>query len=140
MSTDEGTERVRSRKGGRDGRGGGERADGARHRGGVQGEQRAGERLPRKGVRERPSPRAAEGRSARRTTEADPVYYDGVQVGDYFADVLVEQCLLVETKAVSAFDDAHVAQCLNYLKATGLKLCLLINFGKPRVEVKRLRR
>jgi len=36
------------------------------------------------------------------------------------------------------FDDAHVAQCLNYLKATGLKICLLINFGKTKVEIKRL--
>jgi GxxExxY protein len=68
------------------------------------------------------------------------VYYDGVIVGDFYADLFVEDTILVELKAVTAFEDAHTAQCLNYLKATGLKICLLINFGKPRVEVKRFRR
>jgi len=67
-----------------------------------------------------------------------PVYYDGVRVGDYTADLLIEDCVLVELKVVKAFDDMHLAQCLNYLKATGLHVCLLINFGKPRVEVKRI--
>ncbi|MFI4983124.1 MAG: GxxExxY protein [Nevskiales bacterium] len=41
-------------------------------------------------------------------------------------------------KAVKGLDDIHRAQCLNYLKATGLHLCLLINFGRPRAEIKRL--
>lgn len=67
-----------------------------------------------------------------------PVYYDGVKVGDYAADLLVEDRVLVELKAVKAFDEIHLAQCLNYLKATGLNVCLLINFGKPRIEVKRV--
>jgi GxxExxY protein len=67
------------------------------------------------------------------------VIYDGVSVGKYFADVVVEALVLVETKAVRSFDDGHTAQCLNYLAATQFPLCLLINFGK-RVEVKRLRR
>ena len=66
------------------------------------------------------------------------VTYDGVVVGDYYADLLVQRNVLVELKAVKALNDNHVAQCLNYLKATGLKVCLLINFGTPRVEVKRL--
>ena len=66
------------------------------------------------------------------------VRYDGVVVGDYVADLLVEDVLLVEVKAVRALDDVHLAQCLNYLKATGLKLCLLVNFAKPKVEVKRV--
>jgi GxxExxY protein len=66
------------------------------------------------------------------------VLYDGVDVGDYIADLLVEGSVLVELKAVKAFDDVHLAQCLNYLKATGLKVCLLINFGKPKVEIKRI--
>ena len=67
-----------------------------------------------------------------------PVYYDGILVGDFIADLLVEDQVLVEIKAVRAIDEAHQAQGLNYLKATGLKVCLLINFGKPRVEIKRL--
>ena len=66
------------------------------------------------------------------------VYYEGEVVGEYFADIVVERVILVEVKAVRALDDAHTAQCLNYLAATGLPLCLLINFGKPRVEVRRL--
>ena len=66
------------------------------------------------------------------------VHYDGVLVGDYAADLLVEGCVLVELKAVKALDDIHFAQCLNYLKATSLSICLLINFGKARVEVKRV--
>jgi len=41
-------------------------------------------------------------------------------------------------KAVKAIDEAYWAQCLNYLKATGMRLCLLINFGKPRIEIKRI--
>jgi hypothetical protein len=59
-------------------------------------------------------------------------------LGDYVADLLVEDCILVELKAVKALDEIHSAQCLNYLKATGLRLCLLINFGNRRVEIKRL--
>jgi len=64
--------------------------------------------------------------------------YDGVVVGDYVADLLVNDQILVEIKAVNKIQDAHLAQCLNYLKATGYNICLLINFGKPRVEVKRV--
>jgi len=64
------------------------------------------------------------------------VEYDGVVVGEYAADLLIEECILVELKAVKELDDVHLAQCLNYLKATGLSLCLLINFGKPRAEVR----
>jgi GxxExxY protein len=66
------------------------------------------------------------------------VRYDGIIVGEYTADLLVEDAVVVELKAVRALDDMHRAQCLNYLKATGLHLCLLINFGNPRLEVKRL--
>jgi GxxExxY protein len=66
------------------------------------------------------------------------VKYDGVVVGDYVADLLIEQKVLTEVKAVHALDDVHKAQCLNYLKGTGLSLCLLINFGNLRVEVKRI--
>ena len=66
------------------------------------------------------------------------VHYDGVVVGEYAADLLVEDCILVELKAVKDFDDAHMAQCLNYLTATGLSLCLLLNFGRPSVQVRRI--
>lgn len=66
------------------------------------------------------------------------VFYDQVRVGNYEADILVENLVLVELKAVRALDDVHRAQCLNYLKATGLKICLLINFANPKVEIKRI--
>jgi GxxExxY protein len=66
------------------------------------------------------------------------VMYDGWVVGKYFVDLLVEDMLLVELKTVKAFDDAHRAQCINYLKATSLPLCLLLNFGKSRLEIKRV--
>jgi len=66
------------------------------------------------------------------------VKYDGVLVGEFTADLLVENELLVELKAAKAISEVHLSQCMNYLKATGLKLCLLLNFGKPRVEIKRL--
>ena len=66
------------------------------------------------------------------------VFYNGAIVGDYIADMVVEDCVLVELKAVKALDDVHKAQCINYLKATSLRLCLLINFGNPRVEIKRI--
>jgi GxxExxY protein len=66
------------------------------------------------------------------------VYYDGVVVGEYSADLLVEQRVLVELKGIRCLDEIHVAQCLNYLKATGLQVCLLINFGTPKVEIRRI--
>ncbi|WP_407356582.1 GxxExxY protein [Methanolobus sp. WCC5] len=66
------------------------------------------------------------------------VYYKGEIVGNYFADILVEDQVIIELKTVKDFDDIHVAQCLNYLKITGLSICLLINFNKPRVQVKRI--
>jgi GxxExxY protein len=56
----------------------------------------------------------------------------------YVADLVVEGLVIVEAKAVKALDDVHFAQCLNYLKATDLSLCMLINFHNPRVEVKRI--
>jgi GxxExxY protein len=66
------------------------------------------------------------------------VHYNGVVIGDYFPDLLVEDELLVELKTVKELDDAHRMQCTNYLKGTGLRLCLLLNFGKPRLEIKRV--
>jgi GxxExxY protein len=66
------------------------------------------------------------------------VQYDGIVIGDYLADILVEDCVLIELKAVKVLDLTHQAQCLNYLRATGLRICLLNNFGSRRVEIKRL--
>jgi GxxExxY protein len=59
-------------------------------------------------------------------------------VGDYTVDLLVEDIVLVELKVAKAIDEMHRAQCLNYLKATGLHLCLSLNFGRPRLEIKRI--
>jgi len=66
------------------------------------------------------------------------VYYDEVVVGEYIADLVVDERVLIELKALKALDSVHVAQCINYLKATGFPLCLLLNYGRPRVEIKRL--
>ncbi len=65
------------------------------------------------------------------------VLYEGIEVGDYCADIIVEGVLILEIKALAALSDTHKAQILNYLKATNLKLGLLINFGRPKVEIKR---
>jgi GxxExxY protein len=66
------------------------------------------------------------------------VHYKDMVVGEYFVDLLINDVLLVELKAVRALDDAHRMQGTNYLKATGLRLCLLLNFGKPHPEIKRV--
>jgi GxxExxY protein len=66
------------------------------------------------------------------------VKYEGVIVGDYTADLLVEGCVLVELKTVTQLDENHMAQCMNYLKGTGLHICLLFNFANRRLEVKRI--
>jgi GxxExxY protein len=65
------------------------------------------------------------------------VYFDSVVVGEFYADLVVEGMVLVELKAVRELDELHWAQCLNYLKASGLTVCLLINFGNPKVQIKR---
>jgi GxxExxY protein len=66
------------------------------------------------------------------------VMYDGISVGEYFVDLLVEQAIVIELKTVQQLNIAHRAQCLNYLRATGMHLCLLLNFGRPRLEVCRV--
>ena len=66
------------------------------------------------------------------------VRYDDVIVGDYIVDILVEDSVLIEVIAVSTGHNVHLAQCMNYLKATGYTICLLINFARPRVEIKRV--
>jgi GxxExxY protein len=64
------------------------------------------------------------------------VYYQGHLVGEYFADLLVEEKVIVEIKAVRELVDAHEAQLLNYLKATPYEVGLLLNFG-PKPKIKR---
>ena len=66
------------------------------------------------------------------------VHYDGVIVGEYFADLLVDRKVILEIKAVDAIDDVHLAQCLNYLKATGIHVALIINFARPKLQIKRV--
>ena len=66
------------------------------------------------------------------------VYYDESVVGEYFADLLVENEIILELKACKNIEDIHLAQCLNYLKATGMKLGLILNFGNPRVGIQRV--
>ena len=65
------------------------------------------------------------------------VLYKGVVVGEYRIDILVENCLIVEIKAVSDINSAHEAQLVNYLTATNIDNGLLINFGSEKLEVKR---
>ena len=67
-----------------------------------------------------------------------PIAYKGKNVGTYSADLVVEDRLLVEVKCVEQFSNEHLAQCINYLKASGLHLALLINFRRSRVEWKRV--
>jgi len=67
-----------------------------------------------------------------------PVAYKGKHVGTYSADLVVEGRLLVEAKCVEQFSNEHLAQCINYLKASDLHLALLINFRRSRVEWKRV--
>jgi GxxExxY protein len=80
------------------------------------------------------------GKTGLRVEQQKPlqVWYDGIVVGNYEADLLVEEAVIVELKAVTALDSRHFAQCMNYLKATRLTLGLIINFGNPKVEVKRV--
>lgn len=66
------------------------------------------------------------------------IYYRDVLVGEYIADLLVNDCLLIELKAVQELEEVFYAQCLNYLKATGIEVCLLVNFGKPEVKIRRV--
>ena len=66
------------------------------------------------------------------------VRYDDYIVGDFAVDLLVGNSVLVELKAAKALDGNHFAQCINYLKSSGKKICLLINFGTKRIQIKRI--
>jgi GxxExxY protein len=66
------------------------------------------------------------------------VLYDGEVVGTHVLDLLVENQVVVELKAVKAFEDVHYAQLRSYLRATRMKVGLLLNFNSPRLLVKRV--
>ena len=69
--------------------------------------------------------------------EAD-VFYQGTLCGQFRLDLLVTESVILELKAVSALSDEHLAQAISYLKATGLRLAILINFGRKSLETKRV--
>ena len=66
------------------------------------------------------------------------VKFRGIPVGEFSADILVEDIVILELKAVTNLAPEHKAQLINYLKATGLEVGLLINFGNPKLEYRRL--
>jgi GxxExxY protein len=66
------------------------------------------------------------------------VHFAGEVVGEYMADILVDNTIILELKAAEKINEAHRAQALNYLKATGKKLAIIINFGKEKLEYERL--
>ena len=66
------------------------------------------------------------------------VRYKNENIGNYIADIVVEDKLLIELKALSALNREHEAQLMNYLKASGIEVGLLLNFGTPRIGMKRI--
>ena len=65
------------------------------------------------------------------------VFFKDKVVGEYFADIVVEKRVILELKAIEKIQKIHEAQLLNYLKASGYKVGLLINFKHPKAEIKR---
>ncbi len=63
---------------------------------------------------------------------------DGTILGDYYADLFVEGCLIIELKACKALADEHIAQALGYLRASNQRHAMLINFGAPKIQFKKL--
>jgi GxxExxY protein len=68
------------------------------------------------------------------------VTFRGQNVGEFYADLLVEEKIIVELKAVSTLAKEHIAQVINYLYASGMEVGLLVNFGTPKIEYRRLDR
>ena len=66
------------------------------------------------------------------------MYFEGEIVGEYFADIIVEDKIIIELKTVDKILDIHRAQVMNYLRATSYKLALLINFARPKLEWERI--
>ena len=67
-----------------------------------------------------------------------PVYYDGIEIGKLIPDLIVDETVIVDPKVVSAFNESHMAQMIGYLAITELKLALLLNFKKAKLEWKRV--
>jgi len=67
-----------------------------------------------------------------------PVFYQGKQVGKFRADFVVDGKIILELKAVKAINEIHEAQAHNYLAASGLRLAIILNFGAPSLEFKRI--
>ena len=65
------------------------------------------------------------------------VKYKGKEVGEFYADIVVEDQIILELKTVNSLQNIHQAQLLNYLKATGYKIGLLVNFTHPKAQIKR---
>lgn len=74
-----------------------------------------------------------------RSQVAIDVYFRSQRVGEFYADILVGQCLILELKAVREILGEHQAQLINYLKASNLKSGLIVNFGRPGMEIRRLK-
>jgi GxxExxY protein len=79
------------------------------------------------------------GLSVERQTPID-VQFRGQSVGEFYADLLLEHVVILELKAVQALMPEHKSQVINYLRATGIEVGLLINFGGPRLEYRRFTR
>jgi GxxExxY protein len=62
---------------------------------------------------------------------------DGTRLGDYYADLFVEDCLIVELKSCKAIAQEHVAQILGYLRASGQRHAMLINFGSQNIDIRK---
>jgi hypothetical protein len=85
-----------------------------------------------------PCPRDAKVRAQRRPAARKRRLLRRGDCCEYTADLLIEDQVIVELKVVGALSDVHVPQCRNYLRATGKPLCLLINFGRPKIEIRRI--
>lgn len=66
------------------------------------------------------------------------VYYENSIVGVYFCDLFIEQEIIIELKTVRNINEIHKAQLMNYLKACKKRFGLIINFAKPKIEIKRM--
>ena len=78
-------------------------------------------------------------RGIRATAQASfAVSYKGQDVGEYYCDILVQDVLVVELKCAERLANEHTAQCLNYLRASGRSVCLLVHFQRPKTEWRRI--
>jgi GxxExxY protein len=80
------------------------------------------------------------GKAGKRTEQQKTleVFYDGIVVGQYAADVVVDSKIIIELKVAKEISDIHQAQLINYLRATGIRIGLILNFGTSRLGIRRL--